>query len=158
MFFWDNYQFLVLTAVKGCLCNYIYWHEYFRFRRILVKHWTKFANQLKHWKVKTSEKVKVIKLEPNNQGVQRCAGVHWATLNLLPDVKLAWPPRKTSQHQIAILLAWKMWPPPSTSPWDNHRLTRGLLPRKVLSNVSFIYTYSTADPDNPPPRYLWNCV
>ena len=31
------------------------------------------------------------------------------------------------------------------------RLTRGLLPRKVLSKLSFISTYSTADQDKQPP-------
>ena len=30
-------------------------------------------------------------------------------------------------------------------------VTRGLMPRKVLSNLSFIFTYSTADQDKHPP-------
>ena len=36
----------------------------------------------------------------------------------------------------------------------NYRLTRGLVPRKVLSKLSFISTYSTADQDKPPPLSL----
>ena len=30
-------------------------------------------------------------------------------------------------------------------------MTRGLMPRKVLSNLSLIFTYSTADQDKQPP-------